>query len=72
MYEYTLPWQNSMVLRYWPATDDLYHSEYATDILNIRTFYESQFLAEGLPIHYLKFKLPHETIIEEPPGEDEG
>ena len=54
------------------ATDDLYRSGITDEILDIRTFYEKQFLARGLAIHYLKFKLPNEKILHEPPGEDEG
>ncbi len=54
------------------STDDLYHSGLADDILDIRTYYEKQYLARGMPIHYLKFRLPHEKIIREPPFLSEG
>ena len=38
------------------STDDLYNSEFCNDsVLNINTFYEKQFLAEGKKITYLKF-----------------
>ena len=47
-------------------TDDLYHSGLADDILNIRTFYEQQWLARGLTIKYIKFELPHEGELIEP------
>lgn len=47
-------------------TDDLYHSGEATDILNIRTFYEQQWLDRGLTIKYLSFRLPHEGTLAEP------
>ena len=36
------------------------------DILNIRTFYEQQWLARGLTIKYIKFELPHEGELIEP------
>lgn len=41
-------------------TDDLYNSGIADDILSIRTFYEQQWLARGLSIKYIKFRLPRE------------
>ena len=47
-------------------TDDLYHSGLADDILNIRTFYEQQWLARGLTIKYIKFALPHSGELVEP------
>lgn len=47
-------------------TDDLYHSGLADDILNIRTFYEQQWLARGLTIKYIKFELPHKGELIEP------
>ena len=40
-------------------TEDLYHSGLADDILNIRTYYEQQWLDRGLNIKYIKFRLPH-------------
>lgn len=47
-------------------TDDLYHSGLADDILEIRTFYEQQWLDRGLTIKYIKFKLDHTTELSEP------
>lgn len=47
-------------------TDDLYHSGLADDILAIRTFYEQQWLARGLSIKYIKFRLPKEGALAEP------
>lgn len=48
------------------ATGDLYRSGILDKVLSIKTFYEAQFLREGLNIHYLKFKLTHGKNIEEP------
>ena len=46
-------------------TDDLYHSDIVDDILGIKTYYESQWLARGLTIKYIKFELaPREQFIE--------
>lgn len=52
-------------------TPDLYHSGLANDILEIRTFYERQWLARGLSIKYLKWHLDHATPLQEPQEEFE-
>lgn len=52
-------------------TDDLYHTieaeqdEEVKRILGIRTYYESQWLARGLNIKYLKFCLPQGEAFQE-------
>lgn len=50
-------------------TDDLYHSGMADDILQIRTFYEQQWLDRGLTIKYIAFPLDHVTELQEPQDE---
>ncbi len=45
---------------------DLYRSGYTDEILSIRTYYEGFFLAEGIPIKYLSFRLPEDQEIREP------
>ncbi len=47
-------------------TDDLYASKCANEILSIKTFYEQQWLARGLNIKYLKFRLHALDNIVEP------
>lgn len=47
-------------------TDDLYHSGLADDILEIRTFYERQWLARGLTIKYINWHLDAATALQEP------
>jgi len=48
-------------------TGDLYNSGIESDILGIKTFYERQFLDQGMKITYLCFELPHgKTFIEQP------
>ena len=47
-------------------TDDLYHSNLADDILEIRTFYERQWLARGLTIKYISWHLDSTTTLQEP------
>ncbi len=53
------------------STGDLYRSGINDDILDIKTFYEQQFLAMGMRINYLCFELPHEKKIAEPPESEE-
>ena len=66
LYEYTLDLarQNDLKVEY--ATNDLYGSENAGHVQEIKTFYEKQFIAEGLNIHYLQFRLPNGQNIMEP------
>lgn len=52
-------------------TEDLYHSNLVDDILNIRTYYEQQWLERGLNIKYIKFQLPFAGKLEEPEQEIE-
>ena len=51
------------------STSNLYASGFADEILNIKTHYENLYLAEGANIYYLKFRLPKNKIIYEPPEE---
>ena len=48
------------------CTDNLYESGIADDILQIRTFYEQQWLERGLTIKYIAFPLAQEGDLEEP------
>lgn len=52
------------------VTDNLYHSGYDNDILSIKTFYEQQFLAQGIPITYIKFMLNQALRITEMPDDE--
>ncbi|MBN2484603.1 MAG: tRNA (guanosine(46)-N7)-methyltransferase TrmB [Bacteroidales bacterium] len=51
------------------ASDDIYGSGIADEILSIKTFYEKNWLKEGLRSHYIRFRLNTEKYAEEPPGE---
>lgn len=57
LYEYTLEVINENKLNVIRATDDLYASELADDILSIKTTYEKKYLAEGIKIKYLQFSV---------------
>lgn len=58
-------------------TDDLYHTLSAADddalrrILGIQTYYEQQWIARGLTIKYMRFRLPLEGELREPDVEIE-
>jgi tRNA (guanine-N7-)-methyltransferase len=56
-------------------TDDLYHtsqlSMLTSQLLSIQTYYESMWIARGLNIKYMKFRLPHKGQLEEPDVEIE-
>jgi tRNA (guanine-N7-)-methyltransferase len=69
LHQYTLDLIKKNKLRLRFQTDDLYHSGFTNEILNIKTFYELQFLDQGMKIHYLCFELPHDKNIEEPEDE---
>lgn len=53
------------------STADLYASGSAGDILDIKTHYERQWLARGLTIKYLQFRLPAEGDLAEATDEIE-
>ncbi len=59
LHEYTLEVVRSQGLELLEANADIYGSGRAgeDDILSVKTYYESKFLAEGLPITYLAFRL---------------
>jgi len=65
LYEYTqaLARLNRLSIEY--ATDNLYGSGNPEIVHGIKTFYEKQFIAEGLKIHYLQFRLPNDKNIME-------
>lgn len=57
-------------------TEDLYHDEQSANnvepaTLSIQTYYESMWIARGLNIKYMKFRLPHDGALEEPDVEIE-
>jgi tRNA (guanine-N7-)-methyltransferase len=66
LYEYTLELArlNQLSIEY--AINDLYDSEIYDLVHGIQTFYEKQFIKEGLKIHYLQLRLPSEKDILEP------
>lgn len=47
-------------------TDNLYESELLNEVLNIKTFYEKQWLDRGIPIKYIAFRLNDKDPLTEP------
>lgn len=67
MYRYTLDLveKNNLCVKF--HSDDLYGSGAVNEILAIKTFYEQQYIRQGIKINYLCFELPHDKEIEEIP-----
>lgn len=70
LYHYTIEIAAMNKLSVLRSTGDLYHSEYNDDALAIKTYYEIQYLEEGSNINYLKFALPKDRPIIEPPDDE--
>lgn len=70
LFTYTLAMVENNQLPIVQNTGDLYHTtdmdEATKQILSIQTYYESMWIARGLNIKYLKFKLPRNGMLEEP------
>lgn len=70
LFTYTLAMVDNNQLPIVQSTGDLYHTTDMDDatkqILSIQTYYESMWIARGLNIKYLKFKLPRNSVLEEP------
>jgi tRNA (guanine-N7-)-methyltransferase len=50
---------------------DIYGTGLADETLSVRTAYESRYLAEGLPITYIRFRLDGKTTFVAPDPEDD-
>jgi tRNA (guanine-N7-)-methyltransferase len=66
LYSYTREMIRVNNLELLHETDDLYHSGMEEDLLEIRTFYEQQWLSRGLSIKYLQFICPKQQEWVEP------
>ena len=70
LFTYTLAMVENNQLPIVQSTGDLYHTtdmdEATKQILSIQTYYESMWIAGGLNIKYLKFKLPRNGVLDEP------
>jgi tRNA (guanine-N7-)-methyltransferase len=66
LYHYTLSVIKANGLELLEATDDLYGTDPAGNVLSIRTYYEQRYLDKGLPITYIKFRIDSQDNIAEP------
>ena len=55
LHAYTAKKISELNLRLHIKTEDLYHSEFADEVLSIKTYYEKKYLKENKNINYLKF-----------------
>jgi len=55
LYAYTFEKIEELGLKLYIKTEDLYHSEYADEVLSIKTYYEKKYLQDNKNINYLKF-----------------
>lgn len=55
LHVYTCQKINELGLKLDTCTEDLYNSEFADEILSIKTYYEKKYLANDKSINYLKF-----------------
>ncbi len=72
LHDYTRAVAECNALPVHAAITDIYGTGAADDLLSIKTAYETQFLAEGLPITYLRFGLDGKTAFEAPDFEPDG
>jgi len=66
LHQYTKALVEQNNLKMHVCTNDLYAEVSDDPILGIKTFYEQQFLEQGLPITYIKFELSHGGPFHEP------
>ncbi|MFC0517153.1 tRNA (guanosine(46)-N7)-methyltransferase TrmB [Mucilaginibacter angelicae] len=55
LHAYTAEKIDELKLNLHAKTEDLYHSEYADEVLSIKTYYEKKYLKDNKNINYLKF-----------------
>lgn len=65
LFNYTLKVAGYNKMEIVGVTPDLYSECTSDDLLSIKTHYEKLFLAKGMPINYVSFKLEKETNIED-------
>lgn len=66
LYEYTLSLLEGNGLEIADHTDDLYGNGTGDPVLDIRTYYEKQFLDQGKSICYIRFRIDGDGLINEP------
>lgn len=54
-YAFTVEQTDKLAMNVHVSTNDLYHSEYADEVLSIKTYYEKKYLLHNKNINYIKF-----------------
>jgi tRNA (guanine-N7-)-methyltransferase len=57
LYQYTVDLLKEKHIEILFSTDDLYHSFFTEEVIEIQTFYENMYLKQGKKINYIKFQL---------------
>lgn len=68
---YTLETAKCNGLEILEHNEDIYGSGRADELLSIKTFYESNFLSQGIPITYMSFRLEGPEQLTEPQWDEE-
>lgn len=55
LHAYTVAKVDELGLKKHSQTEDLYHSEYANEVLSIKTYYERKYLKDNKNINYIQF-----------------
>ena len=55
LHAYTVEKIAELGLKKHAQTEDLYHSEFANEVLSIKTYYERKYLKDNKNINYVKF-----------------
>ena len=63
-YSYTLNLLHLNGFEILAETPDLYASKFINETLNIKTFYEKQWLSRGIPVKYLSFRINNNELKE--------
>lgn len=71
LYTYTRLMAEKSRLPVYVATENLYNDIADNPVLEIKTYYERQWLARGINIKYLQFGLPQDSVLIEPDVEIE-
>lgn len=66
LHNYTLSLAEQNGLTVLEHNEDIYGSGRADEVLSIKTFYEASFLAQGIPITYMAFRLDSDKPFIEP------
>ena len=66
LHHFTLETARANNLKVLEHNDDIYGSGRADELLSIKTFYETNFLSQGIPITYMAFTLEGPSQLEEP------